>query len=84
MMQLNQRRHRDTRRADLHPGAGDGVQHPRRDYRHYARCGLDIGKATSAAPLAAVQPDTTPVEWVPTIIDLNLVPDMGRMIARLL
>jgi hypothetical protein len=37
--------------------------------------------AITAAALF-VQSQTTPVAWMPAIVDLNLLPDMGRMTAR--
>jgi hypothetical protein len=36
------------------------------------------------ALLAVMSPDTTPIEGVPTVVDLNFLPDMGRMAGRLL
>ena len=83
-MQVNQRPYRDARRADLHSGAGDRVQHPSRHNRNHAGCRLDVDDPTGDALLATVLPDTTPVERVPAIMDLDLLPDTGRMTGRLL
>jgi hypothetical protein len=77
--QVNQRRHRHARRADRHCGAGDGIQHPGRNHRNHAGCRLEIDIAAGEALLAAVLPDTTPIQRMPTIVDLDLWPDMGRM-----
>ena len=40
---------------------------------------LDDGSAL----LAAAQPDPTPKKRMPAIMDLHLLPDMGRMTGRL-
>jgi hypothetical protein len=79
VMQVNQRRHRHARRADRHCGAGDRIQHPGRNHRNHAGCRLEIDIAAGEALLAAVLPDTTSIQRMPTIVDLDLWPDMGRM-----
>jgi len=81
--QLNKPRHRHARRADLHSGASHRIQHPRCDHRNHAGCCLDIDEAASDALLAAKAPDATPVKGVPAIMNLDLLPDMGRMTGRL-
>lgn len=78
-MQVNQRRHRYARRTDRHCGAGDGIQHPGRNRRNHAGGRLEIDKAAGEALLAAVLPDTTSIQRMPAIVDLDLWPDMGRM-----
>ncbi len=83
VMQLEERRYRHARRADLHSGAGDRIQHPRRHYGHYAGCRLDVDHAAGITLFAAANPDTTPKERVPLIMDFHLLPDMGRMTWRL-
>jgi hypothetical protein len=79
VMQVNQRIHCHARRADRHSGTGDGIQHPGRNHRNHAGCRLEIDKAASDALLATVPPDTTPIKRMPAIMDLDLLPDMGRM-----
>jgi hypothetical protein len=79
VMQVNQRRHRHARRADRHCGAGDGIQHPGRNHRNHAGCRLEVDIAAGEALLAAVLPDTTSIQRMPAIVDLDLWPDMGRM-----
>jgi hypothetical protein len=64
-------------------GASDRIQHPRRYYGHHAGRRLDVGNAASITLLAAANPDTTPKERVPPIMDFHLLPDMGRMTERL-
>ncbi len=83
VMQLNEPRHCHARSPDLHSDASHRIQHPRRDHRNHAECCLDIDKAASDALFAAMAPDTMPIKGVPAIMDLDLLPDMGRMTGRL-
>jgi len=83
LMQLNQRQYRDARRPEPHSGAGDGIEHPRRhDDDHTGRY-LDVNDLAADPPLDIPASNTTPIECVPAIMDLNLLPDMGRMTGRL-
>jgi hypothetical protein len=79
LVQVSERRHRHTRRAELHPGAGDRVEHPRRDDRDHAGRHLDVHEAAGETILAVVPPDAPPVQRMPAVIDDGLLPDMGRM-----
>jgi len=79
MMKVDQRRHCYARRADRHACAGDGVQHLCGDRRDHARHRLDVNKPTGYALLAVMPPDTAPEKRVPAVMDLNFLPDMGRM-----
>ncbi len=78
-VQVSERRHRDTRRAELHPDAGDRVEHPRRHDCDHARRHLDVHEATGATILAVLPPDGPPVQRMPAVVDDDLLPDMGRM-----
>jgi hypothetical protein len=82
-MQLNQRRYRDARRAEIHSGAGDGIEHPCRHHDDYAGRYLDMNHLAVGALLSILTSNATPIECVPAIMDLNVLPDMGRMTARL-
>jgi hypothetical protein len=80
MMKVEERRYRYAWRADRrHAGAGHGVQHPRGDGRDHAGHRLDVNKPTGKALLTVLPPNTTPMERVPTVMNLNFLPDMGRM-----
>jgi hypothetical protein len=81
MMKIAQRRYRDAWRADRrHAGADDRIQHPRGDRRDHARHRLDVNDPTGKALLTVTPPDTAPIERVPAVMNLNFLPDMGRMI----
>ena len=79
LVQVGERRHRHARRAELHPGAGDRVEHPRRNDRDHAWRHLDVHEATGETILAVVPPDAPPVQRVPAVVNHDLLPDMGRM-----
>jgi hypothetical protein len=79
VLQVEQRRHRNARCADLHVRADDRVQHPRRYNRDYAGRHFNVDDSPRGALLDAAQPDLTPVQRVPTIMNFNFLPDMGRM-----
>jgi len=79
MMQVGEGRHRHARGAELHPGAGDRVEHPRRDDRDHAGRHLDVHEATGEAILAVVPPDAPPVQRMPAVVNDSFLPDMGRM-----
>ena len=78
-MQVGQRIHRCSRGAQFHACACNGVQHPGGDHDHGARCDLDMNDLAVGALLAVLATDTTPIQWMPAIEDLNFLPDMGRM-----
>ncbi len=79
LVEVRERRHRHTRRAELHPGTGDRVEHPRRDNRDHAWRRLDVHETTGETILVVVPPDTPPVQRMPTVVNHDLLPGMGRM-----
>ncbi len=83
LMQLNQRRYSDARRAECHSRAADRIEHPCRNHDEHAGRYLDVNDLAASAPLNILTSKATPVECVPAIMDLDHLPDMGRMIARL-
>jgi len=80
-MQLNQRRYYDVRRAECHSGAGSGIEHPRGHDDDHAGRHLDVSDLTADSPLDILAPNSTPIERVPSVVDFNFLPDMGRMTA---
>jgi hypothetical protein len=83
MVKLDQRSLRHARGPELHAGAGHRIQDPRRGHDDDARRRLEVNNRARYTLLAALAPDTTPEERVPAIVDLDLLPDMGRMAGRL-
>jgi len=83
LMQFNQGRDRHPRRPQLHPGASGGVEHPGRYDQDVAGSHLNMNNFTDRAPLDVSSSDLAPIQRVPAIMDLNFLPDMGRMTARL-
>lgn len=82
-MQADQRRYRHTRKTDGHPGTGDRIQHPGRHYDNDAGRRLDMDKLAASALFTVLPPDPTTMQRVPTVMDLDLCPDMGRMTQQL-
>ena len=78
-VQVCQRAHRCSRRAQFHACAYDGVQHPGGHHDHDARCDLDMNDLAVGALLAVLAPQASPIQRVPAVEDLNFLPDMGRM-----
>jgi hypothetical protein len=78
-MQLDQRPQVNTRGAQLHPYAGDRIQHPRRYRNDYARGELDVDNIANGTVLPIMPANTAPIERMPAVMDLHFLPDMGRM-----
>ena len=70
-------------KADLEASAKDRVELPRRHDRDDARHQLDVDKLSRCTPLALNATRTAPKERMPAIVDHDILPDMGRMTARL-
>lgn len=83
-MQLNQCRHRHTRRAEPHARAGGRIEHPCRHHDDHAGRYLDVNDLAADAALHILEPNAAPMERVPRIVDLDFLPDMGRMTGSLL
>jgi hypothetical protein len=83
-VQFDKCRHRHAWCADLHASASDRIQHPGRyhDHQTLALAGrrLDVDKVPGGALRAPSPPDTAPVKRMPTVMDLELLTDVGRMI----
>src|SRR5215469_8319951 len=83
-MQLSQRQYRHARRAARHCRADGRIKHPCRHNDDHAGRHLNVNDLTAGASLDILAPNATPIECVPAIMDLDLLPDMGRMTGRLL
>jgi hypothetical protein len=82
LVQLNQRRYRDARRTECHSRAGGRIQYPRRGHNDHAGCRLKVNNGSGHALFTTLTPNTAPIECVPAIMALDLLPDMGRMTGR--
>ena len=74
---------RDARCAQGHSSADTGVDHPVWQYRHNAKCYFDMDNPGARTLFAVLHPQSLTVKRVPTIVNLNFLPDMGRMDAAL-
>ena len=79
MMQFSQSRHRDSWLAKFHTHANYWIQHPCGDHRDYARAVVHMDNTPRAAFFAISIANLPPVKWMPTIMNLYFLTDMGRM-----
>ncbi len=73
----------DPRLAELHLVTHNWIEHPSGHCEDVARLALDMNHFAGGAPLAILALKLAAVECMPPIVDLNNLPDMGRMTARL-
>ena len=81
-MKFYEARHRNARFAHLHAGAQRPVHHPFCNLNDFARPNLYPHDRTTGPILATFVPKTTTVKWMPSIMKLYHLPDMGRMNPR--
>src|SRR3979409_1680889 len=82
-MKIHKRLNRNVRRTDLHSRTSRRVKHPCRHDNRSFRFSFDDDDVSSAALLAVIAPHRTSIECMPPIMNLNFLPDMGRIILRL-
>lgn len=78
-MQVVERGARNLRGTDHHARAGDRIEHPGPDGDHRAGGRLDMDEFTGLTPLAVERAHALFEERMPTIMDDDVPPDMGRM-----
>jgi hypothetical protein len=78
-LQLDERSQIDARRANGHPGANHGIEHPTSYRDHDAARPLHFQKLACRSMLHSAYGDLTAKIWVPLVVDFQLLPDMGRM-----
>lgn len=83
LMQVSQGRDRHPRRPQLHPGTSGGIEHPCRDDHDVAGRHFDMNNLAAGAPLDVLTSNSPPIQRMPAVMNLNLLPDMGRMTVRL-
>jgi hypothetical protein len=83
LMQFSQGRDRHPRRPQLHPGTSGGIEHPHCDDHDVAGRHLDMNNLAAGAPLDVLASNSPPIQRMPAVMNLNLLPDMGRMTVRL-
>jgi hypothetical protein len=83
-MKIDKRLHRNARGADLHRRARCRVKHPCRYDDRSAGLSFNDDDVTCAALLAIEAPNWSPVKRMPSVMNLYVLPDMGRITPRLL
>jgi hypothetical protein len=79
LVQIAQGRYADARLAENQSGASGSIQHPFGNDPNLAVARVDMDHPTSAALLNISNLDATTKQRMPTIVDFNFLPDMGRM-----
>jgi hypothetical protein len=82
-MQFSQGRDYHPRRPQLHPGTSGGIEHPCRYDQDVTRRHLDMNNFAAGAPLDVLSSNPAPIQRVPAVMNLNLLPDTGRMTVQL-
>jgi hypothetical protein len=81
-MQFPESVRRDGRSAEGHSSTNTGVNHPVWQYRYGAGCHLDMDNPAARTLFNLLHPQSSAVERVPTIVNIDFLLDMGRMAAR--
>lgn len=82
LVQFKQRGQRYAWGTQLHRGAGDRIDHPGRSGDDIAGRNDEINDASLRALFAVLAAKTAPEMRMPAIMDLDLLPNMGRMTPR--
>ena len=78
-LQFHKCREIHARRALGHRGANHGIKHPVSNGNNHARRTQDAQKSTGRSLRYASDDDLAAKIGMPTILDFQLLPDMGRM-----
>ena len=70
---------RHVRCAEVHAGAGRCIEHPGGHHREDAGQNFDMDKLPGPALVDALDPQAPTEKRMPTVVDDNSLPDMGRM-----
>jgi len=68
-----------ARRAQLHASAGRSIEHPGRHHDDDAGLKRYMDDLTARTLFAVLTHDATTVQRMPSVENLDLLPDMGRM-----
>ena len=82
LVQIAQGRYADARIAENQSGACGSIQHPFGNDPNLTVARVDMDDPTPAALLNISNLDATTKQRMPTIMDFNFLPDMGRMIGN--
>lgn len=78
-MQFPEGVHRDAWSAEGHSSTDTGVDHPVWQYHYCAGRHLDMDDQAARTLFAVLHTQSSAVKRVPTIVNINFRPDMGRM-----
>jgi hypothetical protein len=69
----------DRRSAEGHRRANGRIEHPGGEDDRHTRCSLNDDDLSSRSPFGVELPDLAAMQRVPTVVNLYLSVDMGRM-----
>ena len=78
-MQFSESVRRDARCAEAHSSTDTGVDHPVWQHHYCAGRHLDINKPAARTVFTVLHLQSSTVKRVPTVVNINFLPDMGRM-----
>ena len=78
-VQIPQGVYGNARCTKFHGRAEGSIGHPGRQYRYNTWGYFNVQHTAVGALLAVMQSQPAPVTWVPTVVNRDLLPDMGRM-----
>ena len=78
-VQVCERLHRRSGRAQFHVCACSAIQHPGGDHDNDAWCDLDVHDLAVGSLLTVLALNAPSVQRVSTVEDFDFLPDMGRM-----
>jgi hypothetical protein len=79
LSEFNQCRHINARRTNRHLRARDRVEHPAEDEQKHAVWIPHVHELAVCSSVYAVDHNLASITRMPRVMDLRLLPDMGRM-----
>jgi hypothetical protein len=79
VMKIDKSRKGCLRRTEVHAGAHDRIKHPGRQHQDRSRTSHDMDETARLALLDRFHVQSLAVQWMPTAVNHDFLPDMGRI-----
>jgi hypothetical protein len=79
VMKIDKSRKGSLRRTEVHAGAHDRIEHPRRQHQDRSRTRHDMDETACLAQLDRLHAQSLAMQRMPTVVNDSFLPDMGRM-----
>jgi hypothetical protein len=83
LMEIGEGSQRRAWFTQFHAGTGSRVEHPLCNHQNYAWFNLNVNYVSGSSVLAILPSESAAIKCVPSIKNLHLLPDMGRMTPKL-